>query len=207
MNRIDYFNKCNRTCPDLGSLQDNIDHMAAGVITEFGELIDVYKKELAYKKEVDRPNVVEECGDIAWYLFNAIRFLLPYPGICEKLLEEGESIVMEGGIADTYRELLEEAHANGESSLYVVMNAHQNIMTINTDFFAFGDIGIQNHFETAHKLIAAIIMWEETMKFIGVNPEEAYARNINKLMVRFPDKFSEEGALLRDLLKERKTLE
>jgi hypothetical protein len=32
-------------------------------------------------------------------------------------------------------------------------------------------------------------------------------RNINKLKVRFPDKFSEHSALNRDLETERKTLE
>ncbi len=207
MNRIDYFNNCKRTCPDLGSVQNNIDHMAAGVITEFGELIDVYKKELAYKKEIDRPNVVEECGDVAWYLYNAIRFLLPYPGICEKMLEEGESIVEESGAADTYRELLEEAHANGESSLYVIMNAFQNIVSTNPDLFAYGDIGIASDFEIGHKLVVSIIMWEETMKFIGIHPQEAYAKNITKLRVRFPEKFSEEEALIRNLIEERKTLE
>jgi len=45
------------------------------------------------------------------------------------------------------------------------------------------------------------------MKYFGINPEEAYEKNINKLKVRFPEKFSEEKALERDLEAERKTLE
>jgi hypothetical protein len=41
----------------------------------------------------------------------------------------------------------------------------------------------------------------------NINPFVSMERNINKLKVRFPDKFSEHSALNRDLETERKTLE
>jgi len=46
---------------------DNM-HMILGMITELGELADVYKKYLAYDKDIDRINVQEELGDIMWYI-------------------------------------------------------------------------------------------------------------------------------------------
>lgn len=43
-------------------------HMALGAAGEVGELADAIKKEIIYNKSVDRENIVEELGDIQWYL-------------------------------------------------------------------------------------------------------------------------------------------
>lgn len=43
-------------------------HMAVGVSGEAGELLDAVKKYAIYVKPVDRENVVEEMGDIEFYL-------------------------------------------------------------------------------------------------------------------------------------------
>lgn len=43
-------------------------HMAFGVCGEAGELLDAVKKHIAYNKELDRVNVIEELGDIEFYL-------------------------------------------------------------------------------------------------------------------------------------------
>ena len=43
-------------------------HMAVGVSGEAGELIDAVKKAAIYNKPLDRANVVEELGDIEFYL-------------------------------------------------------------------------------------------------------------------------------------------
>lgn len=43
-------------------------HMAVGVCGEAGELLDAVKKYAIYVKPVDRENVVEELGDIEFYL-------------------------------------------------------------------------------------------------------------------------------------------
>lgn len=45
-------------------------HMLMGLQTEVGELTDVFKKHLAYNKEIDWVNVGEEVADIMWYLVN-----------------------------------------------------------------------------------------------------------------------------------------
>lgn len=43
-------------------------HMAVGVSGEAGELLDAVKKAAIYCKPIDRANVIEELGDIEFYL-------------------------------------------------------------------------------------------------------------------------------------------
>jgi NTP pyrophosphatase (non-canonical NTP hydrolase) len=43
-------------------------HMTFGVCGETGELLDQIKKHVFYKKPIDRENLVEELGDIEFYL-------------------------------------------------------------------------------------------------------------------------------------------
>ena len=69
MNIKDYSREVFRTLAKLDKDDTNI-HMLLGLVTEVGELADIYKKELAYAKSVDLVNVQEEVGDIMWYLVN-----------------------------------------------------------------------------------------------------------------------------------------
>lgn len=43
-------------------------HGAIGISGEAGELMDAVKKHVLYGKELDRANVLEESGDILWYM-------------------------------------------------------------------------------------------------------------------------------------------
>jgi NTP pyrophosphatase (non-canonical NTP hydrolase) len=43
-------------------------HMAAGISGEAGEILDAIKKVAIYGKEVDREHVVEELGDLEFYM-------------------------------------------------------------------------------------------------------------------------------------------
>ena len=90
--------------------------MCLGLQTESAEISDVFKKKLAYNKDIDWVNVKEEIGDLMWYIAN----------LCN--LNEWD---------------------------------------------------LENILET----------------------------NINKLKIRFPEKFTNDLAINRDLLEERKTLE
>lgn len=53
---------------DTGSLDKRIEHAIMGLVTESGELMDVVKKTKLYNREVDKVNLVEEMGDVMWYL-------------------------------------------------------------------------------------------------------------------------------------------
>lgn len=63
-----------RTCPDLGTKEKNLEHMITGILTEIGELSDVYKKEFAYNKKLDFVNISEEWADQIWYCVTASNF-------------------------------------------------------------------------------------------------------------------------------------
>ncbi len=91
-------------------------HAAFGLVTESGELLDMLKKYLFYGKIFDRTNLIEELGDLTWYL---------------------------GIMCD----------AN------------------------------------------------------GIDLQDVFDRNIAKLKARYPEKFTEEAAINRDLDNERKVLE
>lgn len=43
-------------------------HMAIGISGESGELLDAIKKRAVYRKELDRENVIEELGDLEFYM-------------------------------------------------------------------------------------------------------------------------------------------
>jgi NTP pyrophosphatase (non-canonical NTP hydrolase) len=43
-------------------------HMAVGIVGEAGELIDAVKKAVIYRKPLDRANVIEELGDLEFYM-------------------------------------------------------------------------------------------------------------------------------------------
>jgi len=48
-------------------------HAALGVAGEAGELADCIKKEIIYGKELDRANLVEELGDLRFYIQATMR--------------------------------------------------------------------------------------------------------------------------------------
>lgn len=43
-------------------------HAAMGLCTESGELLDNLKKHFFYGKPIDRTNLIEEAGDLLWYV-------------------------------------------------------------------------------------------------------------------------------------------
>lgn len=53
---------------ELTSSDAHILHMAVGVSGEGGELLDAIKKATIYRKPLDRENVIEELGDLEFYM-------------------------------------------------------------------------------------------------------------------------------------------
>lgn len=47
-------------------------HGLLGMSSEVGEIADMTKKHLIYGKAFDRTNVLEECGDVLWYVAVAL---------------------------------------------------------------------------------------------------------------------------------------
>ena len=49
-------------------------HMAMGVSGEAGELLDAIKKATIYRKPLDKDNVIEECGDILFFVQGILNY-------------------------------------------------------------------------------------------------------------------------------------
>lgn len=75
---VNYTEFVGQLAKDMGSMQADLMHMAVGVSGEAGELIDAVKKYWVYGKELDRGNIIEELGDIEFYMAG-IRLLLGIP--------------------------------------------------------------------------------------------------------------------------------
>ena len=52
----------------LDSNQCHMLHMAVGIAGEAGELLDAIKKAVIYQKPLDLENVIEELGDLEFYM-------------------------------------------------------------------------------------------------------------------------------------------
>jgi NTP pyrophosphatase (non-canonical NTP hydrolase) len=51
-----------------GSIKEQKYHAALGIAGEAGEFVDAVKRELVYGKPLDRKNIVEELGDLRFYM-------------------------------------------------------------------------------------------------------------------------------------------
>lgn len=54
--------------PNFHQPNPRILHAAIGCVTESGEMLDALKKQMFYGRELDTTNVLEEAGDLLWYL-------------------------------------------------------------------------------------------------------------------------------------------
>ena len=77
MNFKEYIPLAIRTCKPL-PFADHINHMGLGIVGEMGEIVDQLKKAYIYGKAIDQVNIVEEVGDVAWYVAGVVQF---YPNL------------------------------------------------------------------------------------------------------------------------------
>lgn len=64
----EYMKTTPRTLKQLGDNEKDIQHALYGMITELAEVIDLYKKQLAYGKNFSIDQLEDETGDICFYL-------------------------------------------------------------------------------------------------------------------------------------------
>lgn len=75
MSKINHIDMVRALCKSGNQIAEEITgsdahglHMAVGISGEAGELLDAIKKAVIYRKPLDRENVVEELGDLEFYL-------------------------------------------------------------------------------------------------------------------------------------------
>lgn len=158
-------------------------HIILGIISEYGEMADAYKKHLAYGKELDKVNVLEEWADALWYLVNY------YTLIEKEVPTPDENYLIK------YQNKVEEIPADLIFYSLLYLSFQESEMALDGEMLSL-DISLNRHFALGIQL--------------GFTKEELYKaleNNINKLKVRYPEKFTEDLALNRNLEQERKELE
>ena len=184
---LEYQGLASRTCPSLEG--ENLDerHMNLGVITEIGETLDVFKKLLAYKKPIDVVNLGEELADASWYIVNKCRF---------------ENLSLE----DDFNEVIAETKVIIEEKMFKVEG-----LSPETKAEAILTIILSCYCAPVHTLFSAPIiqltMFHHIASWFGLDYFQCLTNNIEKLKVRYPEKFTEEAAQNRNLEAERAELE
>jgi NTP pyrophosphatase (non-canonical NTP hydrolase) len=179
----EYQQLASRTCPDLGSPKLNLRHMQMGIITEVGETIDVIKKFVAYGKPLDIVNIGEEIADTIWYKANEAKMA----GITWKQ-EEFEKLCGELDAAML------------KQNLEPISNEVVDAFIVSVLPFSYGN----TEAETSLKDVVTLSV---VSNFYGLDFFQILTNNINKLKIRYPEKFTNEAALNRDLDAERVELE
>lgn len=62
------------------TLYEDAQHAGYGLMTEVGKMLDMYKRDKFYKIPLDNKNLIEEVGDILWYLslgYHSINMEMP----------------------------------------------------------------------------------------------------------------------------------
>lgn len=167
-----------RTCASLGDEKLDLAHMVLGIVSEQEELLQAIVKE-------DEVNQREEMADICWYLANYCTFRnYDFSKLVEEYQFGFETEDWEENVCtfDVYSSKLAD---------YV------------KKYIAYGK-SIDRELE--ERALCGII-YSFQFEDCGFDFVKDLERNIKKLEARFPEKFSQEKALNRDLNTERKILE
>lgn len=188
----EYQQLASRTCPDLGTPQLNLLHMNMGIITEIAEAIDPIKKHIAYAKPLDLVNVGEEIADAMWYITNKARLFLPKE-VNAQLWGKQESFNSISEDFDTQEEMKIKGFPDVVALLHgVIPNDHIDL--VENNMLAF--VGIPD-----------VVLLFKIAEYFKLDFWQILTNNINKLKVRYPEKFTNEAAINRDLDAERTELE
>lgn len=183
----EYAKLASRTDANLKNNQLNNAHMVLGILTEVGELADVFKKNMAYKKEIDWINVQEEIGDCLWYvagLYNHNEYVRD-----NFKLENSAGRKLWYGNFNLIGDMLAQT-----SVIFDVIDDQMVEDNLNISLLAY----------KIKKLVQIIV---DFCIFNNFNIENIMQNNIDKLKTRYPEKFTSEKAINRDLTRERQILE
>lgn len=177
MTFTEYQSESQRTCPSLGDLRVDISHMVLGINSEINELQDA----IAIK---DIVNISEEIADTHWYISNMCR-MRGYDYDALRVFSTVPTGLNSNGLINM---------------LYREISLLQDVVKKN---IAYG----KSHNDEVYHLGRICWALSDLAKRKGIDIHQALFKNIEKLKARYPEKFTTENALNRDLEKERDILE
>jgi NTP pyrophosphatase (non-canonical NTP hydrolase) len=178
-----------RTCADLGSMKLNLAHMSMGITSELAELEEAIEKQ-------DKVNIGEEIADIHWYLSNYCTFRgLDYSDLGESCFKTVQDF------KNTNKSPL-----SGENSpLNALYRVNSYLADLVKKYVAYDkEINLE---EEDYVLRMLLLESFTLLKSWDIDINVCLQNNVNKLIIRYADKFNNHSALNRDLMAERKELE
>lgn len=174
-----YLKDCQRTCPSLGSQELDLSHMVLGLGSEF--LVE-YPNAI---NRADTVNIGEEIGDLMWYTGNLYKFV---GGTTTK---EELSVYFGKPIVTSYPEI------NINTYIGELCNIVKRFIAYKKEV---DEVEVKKFISRVYS--AACTLCQN----YNIDFELVLENNINKLKARFPEKFTEERALNRNLQKEYELL-
>ena len=192
MNYAEYAPLARRTLKEL-PFAEHLEHMALGFCGEMGELLGAAKKQKVYKNDLDIVNVMEEIGDICWYVVNLCKEFNFDPADMDAIYQE--SIV----------------HFNRTNNQATLT---QKLMWANKYFADIGESLALRPSELERDNDQAVQLLTQLTKLVtllgvtySIDIYQCLDANIKKLAARYGDKYTDFAALNRDLVAERAVLE
>ena len=193
MNFKEYVPLAMRTCKPL-PFADHINHMGLGIVGEMGEIVDQLKKAYIYGKAIDQVNIVEEVGDVAYYVAGVAQF---YPNL-HSFIESDE---LKNSI---HHEKLAEAKSKITRTILLNTMSAANLVV---DMGVLADEAGEPSDEGEEVAKTLCVFLFATAVLLDVDLAEACEVNIAKLAKRYGDKYSDYAAINRDIDAERAVLE
>ena len=191
MKFAEYIPLAYRTCKELPP-QQHAEHMAMGILGELGEIVDAVKKHYVYGRPLDKVNLMEEVGDIFWYL----------AGLVHVFGKPDDLDFAEFEQVEINQEKLQAARDVMQFSLITLCKP---IAVCTADLVSTVMDGNENELKDCIGVITAIL--HGTTRLLDVDLDEALERNIAQLAKRYGDKYTDYAAVNRDTGAERSVLE
>ena len=161
----EYQQQALQTLAEVASPYEGLQHAGFGMMTEVGEILDTYKRHRFYKVPLDKKNLIEEVGDVLWYIAIAYHFLgkemeLPVGVPTEHFTPELDLILGRVG--------------QSASHFFTIIMCYEDSWT--EEF-------IEYDLDKLYKWLNYLVVSE-----LGSTIQECANANITKLSKRYPDK-------------------
>jgi NTP pyrophosphatase (non-canonical NTP hydrolase) len=184
---LSYYNFCRDKCKPLTGIR-HLTHMQAGVISEVGEVMSLLKKNYIADRPLNQFTLADEWADVLWYLIQS-RIMPSFPF---------DAIAVAVGLE------LNKEKDDKIIQAQQVLTAIEQIGKFLVKYNKYIERYVKGNYEGDARLLCSerdIVLAELILRwcFIGdmLNISTAYAvkTNIEKLSIRFEEKFTTEEAL------------
>lgn len=180
-----------------------LEHSGYGLVTEIGEIVDAFKRHRFYGSELDLVNILEEVGDVLWYLAigskgweaNGAYDLGEMESVGDKELEV---------LAPTFKDLPFLERVRYAEKVLSMIAYSASVVFKYTNIVSEEEC-LKSSLDVCFAEIIAGLM--VVCAVLDIDYHKAKPTNINKLERRYPDGFEAYRALNRDLDMERISLE